>query len=448
MEGARYMTRSKFRKLVLPLAGLAVMAGCAAEDDTTLSVPGPQNATGLFARYVSLGNSITAGYQSGGITAASQAQAYPVLLAKAANAVFGYPVLNGRGCTPPYRGPFLVDTVRAGPGATSQTCDLRLTPVPPLVQNLAVPGAKLGDALDNMRSGTAANVLTTLFLGGRTQEQAMLAAQPTLVSVFLGNNDALGAAVAGDTAALTSTAAFKARYDSLVAAIKQTPAGQGGADRDVVLIGIAPFPAIVQPGAYFFALQASDPTFTARTGKTVSADCAPGTPGASNLVSLGIFGTAVPVISCADNAPAVLNQAEILAFFGRIASYNAIISQEAADNGWIYVDTNEVLGGAGTTPLNLRSRLSPTQFRLCQGLATATPATFQQAVVTTCPSPTPNTNGTLPAYAPGSAAYASFFGTWLTFDAVHPALPFHKALANAIINALNNKHGTTLPNIA
>jgi hypothetical protein len=448
MEGARYMTRSKFRKLVLPLAGLAVMAGCAKDDDTTLPQPGPQYATGLFARYVSLGNSITAGYQSGGINSTSQAQAYPVLIAKAANAVFGYPVLNGRGCTPPYRGPFLVDTGRAGTGATSATCDLRLTPVPALVQNLAVPGAKVGDALDNSRSGTAANTLTTLFLGGRTQAQAMIAAQPTLVSVFLGNNDALGAAVAGDTLALTSAAAFKARWDSLVVDIKQTPAGQGGADHDVVLIGIAPFPAILQPGGYFYFLQASDPTFTARTGKTVAPDCAPGTPGSANLVSLGIFGTAAPVISCADNAPAVLNQAEIAAFFGRIAAYNAIIKAEADANGWIYVDANEVLGGTGTTPFTLRGKLSPTQFRLCQGLATATLATFATQAATTCPAPTLGAGGAVPPYTPGSAAYANFFGSWMSFDAVHPTLPFHKALANAIINALNAKHGTVIPNIA
>ena len=37
----------------------------------------------LFARYVSMGNSITAGFQSGGINDSTQQQSYAVVLAKA-----------------------------------------------------------------------------------------------------------------------------------------------------------------------------------------------------------------------------------------------------------------------------------------------------------------------------------------------------------------------------
>jgi len=447
------MTRSMFRKLVLSVAGLAVMAGCARDDEKNLNLTGPTFATGLFSRYVSLGNSITSGYQSSGISATTQAQAYPVLLAQAANAPFNYPVLAGRGCTPPLRGPFLLDTVRVGPGATSATCDLRATPVAPFIQNLAVPGAKIEDALNNFAPGTAANALTTVFLGGRSQVQTMIALQPTLVSVFLGNNDALGAAVAGDTLALTSTAAFQGRVDSIVAALKQVPAGQGGNDHDVVLIGIAPFPAIVQPGAYFFALAAGSGGKV--NGKTVDATCAPFGPGGANplsrnLVSFAILSNpAITNISCADDAPFVLNATEMAAFFGRIAAYNAAFKKAATDNNWIYIDTNEVLAGAGTTPTTLRAKLPTSQFRLCQGLATAVDTSFTRQVVNTCPSGTPNTGTTtIPAYTPGSANYANFFGSWMSFDAVHPTLPFHKALANAIINALNAKHATTIPNIA
>ncbi|MDB4948845.1 MAG: hypothetical protein JWM27_1494 [Gemmatimonadetes bacterium] len=445
------MTRSKFRKLVLPVAGLALLAGCARDDESIKTLTGPQYAPALFTRYVSLGNSITSGYQASGISGATQAQAYPVLLAQAANAPFTYPVLAGRGCAPPLAGPFLYTAARLGttgvadPTATAATCDLRSSAFPRFVQNLAVPGAKIDDALTNFAIGTSANALTTFFLGGRSQVQAMVALQPSLVSVFLGNNDALGAAVAGDTAQLTSLPAFQQRVDSLVAALKTVPAGQGGNDHDVVLIGIAPFPAIVQPGAYAFVSRDAAGNLG---GKAVSADCAPGTPGGSNLVSLAILGSALPAISCADNAPYVLNATERTTFFSRIDAYNAALSKAASDNGWIYINTNAVLGGAGTLAGTLRAKLSPTQFRLCQGLATAaTPAAIQAAVLTTCPSPT-LVSGAIPPYTVGSAAYANFFGTWLTFDAVHPSLPFHKLLTNAMIDAINTKHGTTIPNIS
>ena len=49
----------------------------------------------LFARYVSMGNSITAGFQSGGINDSTQQQSYAVLLAHAMRSPFFVPSLTG-----------------------------------------------------------------------------------------------------------------------------------------------------------------------------------------------------------------------------------------------------------------------------------------------------------------------------------------------------------------
>lgn len=431
--------------LLAALVALPLLGACI-DDQSPIAPVVPAAGGELFQRYVSIGNSITAGYVSGGITAAAQAQAYPVQLAARAGAEFTIAVLAGRGCTPPYRGPFVFDTVRVGPGSTSQTCDLLVAPAPRLVNNLAVPGATLSDALNRNRP---ANPLSSLFLGGRSQVERMVEAQPTLVSVYLGNNDVLGGAGAGDTTRLTPAARFAAQVDSLVGWLRQTPAGQGGPNRDVVILGIAPFPALLQPGAYFFAQYSADPVgFQARTGKTVNANCAPvpGNPFAASLVSFAIFASAVPQIDC-DGVTGlatdfVLTPTETTTFITRVAAYNTALQAAATANNWTYVDVNVVLAGAGTTPANLRQRLPADRFRLCQGLATATtPAEIQVAVVTTCPAPTPPTA----VYAPGSAAYANFFGSWLTFDAVHPDVEFQTAVARAIAAALNAKHGTTVP---
>jgi lysophospholipase L1-like esterase len=442
----RSMRRTRSGLLLAALVALPLLGACAHDDESPIAPAVPVAGGELFQRYVSIGNSITAGYVSGGITGASQAQAYPVILAARAGAEFNVATLAGRGCTPPYRGPFLLDTVRAGTGATSQTCDLLAGPAPRLVNNLAVPGATLGDALVRNRP---ANPLSSLFLGGRSQVERMVQAQPTLVSVYLGNNDVLGGASVGDTTRLTSTARFAAQVDTLVAYLRLTPAGQGGPNRDVVILGISPFPALLQPGAYLFAQYSADPAgFQARTGKTVNANCAPvpGNPYAASLVSLAVFGQAVPQIDCDGitglSTDFVLTPTETTTLITRVTAYNAALQTAANANGWTYVDVNVVIGGAGTTPANLRQRAPADRFRLCQGLATATtPTELQTAIFTTCPAP----NNPAATYTPGSAAYADFFGSWLTFDAVHPDVEFQRAVAGAIATALNSKHGLSIP---
>ncbi len=86
---------SKLGRLALLLAGVSLAAGCV--DDETLTTP--RRAGGdLFARYVSIGNSITAGFQSGGINDSTQLRAYPVLLAQQAGAGFEAPLLTRPGC--------------------------------------------------------------------------------------------------------------------------------------------------------------------------------------------------------------------------------------------------------------------------------------------------------------------------------------------------------------
>src|SRR2546426_7149175 len=87
--------------------------------------------------------------------------------------------MNRPGCRPPLTNIYLQTRVLpAVPG----NCALRKTqPIPPpYINNVAVPGALVVDPLDNSGNPTA---LTTFFLGGQTQIQAMRRAKPTFVSV-------------------------------------------------------------------------------------------------------------------------------------------------------------------------------------------------------------------------------------------------------------------------
>ncbi len=81
----------------------------------------------LFDRYVSMGNSITAGFQSGGINDSTQLQSYAVLLAQGMRSPFFPPLLNKPGCPPPYTNVFTQTRVSGG---TSTTCALRKIPNP------------------------------------------------------------------------------------------------------------------------------------------------------------------------------------------------------------------------------------------------------------------------------------------------------------------------------
>ena len=420
--------RSRAPFTIALLAFVAFVATSCIEGDEPLMVDQADYA--LFERYVSLGNSITAGFQSGGILESTQLEAYPVLLAAKANARFGIPALNPPGCPPLLVAP--LSTTRTDTTA----CGLRTFARPDPIQNLAVPGANTGHLSDPIGTGTTLN---TLILGGRTQLGAMADADPSLVSVWIGNNDALGAALSGNTAALTPLATFQSEYDEIVDAILATDA------QDAILIGaVNPMigaPAL-QPGAYFWALPDTLPLSPTDTlFFDVSDNCAPfdmtGTPNplAARLISFIGVGNALAAgerpltINCVDGVRIggafqpgfILDEEEQSALSARIVAFNAYIEQQADANGWMYVDPMAILGPALAQPDNIRK---------CQGLATATdPASFAAAVVNTCPGP----------------AAPNFFGSYFSFDGIHPSAAAHAVIADALAARINEVHGLSLP---
>ena len=438
------MRRSKLRALALALAGLPLVAGCRADDQEIRQIVGPQLGGDLFARYVSMGNSITAGFQSAGINDSTQLRAYPVLLAQQANARFYVPLLNKPGCPPPFLAP--LGTTGSLGGATAPPCSLRSNPIAPVVQNVAVPGAVIADALTVTRSNDPTGIFNRLqffFLGGQSMLEATQRAEPTLVSMWLGNNDVLGAVQAGNTAALTSEASFKASLDLIVAGLKAIPTLQ-----DVVVIGVvnANMVPLVQPGAYFFLSRDAAGRFQ---GKLVNANCSPvnalGQPNplSQNLVSFQVVSnTSFPEINCDPAAYPVgdprrgallLDPTEQAAVAARTAAFNTALQQSAQANGWIYLDPNPTL----TTLAAERDAQGRYQrLRKCQGLATAqTAAQLQTAVLTSCPVTTT-----------GFAA-PNFFGSLASFDGFHPSSEAHVVVANLLIDAINAKHQLSIPRI-
>lgn len=420
------MSAYPWRTTALAVLGAALLGGCVG-DERALEPEREPVGGDLFERYIAIGNSITAGFQSLGINDSTQREAYPYLLAQQAGAPFSLPLLSSPGCPPPMSAPFSTTTI-AGTPLGAAVCFLRASPAPALVNNLAVPGAKILDAVDHTANADPAdtfNRLQTFILGGRSQTQAMIDADPTFVSVLLGSGDALGAALNGDAELLTPVASFEESLNEIVTAINSTDA------RGAVLIAAVNTNVVpaLQPGLFYWAVR-QNPATAPLLPKPVNDNCAPigplGQPNplSRNMISYTIlFDAEVMEINCADDAPFVLTAAEQAEISSRVAAYNALIEAAAEENGWIYFDVNALLAPALAEPDLLRK---------CQGLATArTAEEITAAVLGTCPNPDPRIG----------------FGRFMSFDGFHPSAEAHRVLAAALIDVINAEMGVSIPRL-
>ncbi|HEV8399652.1 MAG TPA: hypothetical protein VGQ18_07400 [Gemmatimonadales bacterium] len=418
------MTRTT--KLFAAAALGIVLGASACQDDQLFRPANFVPIDPLFERYVSMGNSITAGFQSAGINDSTQSQAYPALLANAMRSPYFPPLLNRPGCPPPFTNVFT--QARVG-GGTPTTCALRKTPAvpPPYVSNVAVPGAEVLDIYNNLDTASNANVLTTFILGGLTQAQMMTRAQPTFVSIWIGNNDVLGAATSatngGDTTKITSVVNFQARSTAAFDAVEA--AGPRGA----VVIGVANVTLIpfFSRGATYWAIKnglvpgaAFPPTFTVDNNCAPIATGIPGARGDSTLVPFPygalLLGTAQAggpaTLSCADTVPRVVVPAELRRLVATVTAYNTFDSAQAATRGWAWVNPNPLLAALATDTAQVRA---------------------------------------FPYFPQGNAgdtvAVRRPFGRAFSLDAVHPSASTHKTIANALRTAINAKYGTSIPAI-
>lgn len=431
------MTKHPFRRTrVLAAGALIALAHTACIEDETLFQPDRTPNAEFMSRYVALGNSLTAGYMSGGINDSTQQLAYPVLLAERARVGFVVPSLAMPGCPPPLLGVYareangtlardsagrvILETDRVG-GGTSGTCALRIARSEP-VQNVAVPGARIADAVDLDRPGNATNTLTTLLIGGVPQVEAMALADPTFVTVWLGNNDVLGGALVGDTTLMTPIDTF-AYYLERVANAIGSEQPRGAAFLTVLDVTMDP---VLQPGLYYWLADS-----LGLSPKPVSDDCAPTdsagvtNPLSRNTVSfLAYYDDAIDVISCDPAAEYVLTAAERLAVSERVEAYNSLIQGQTQQRDWAFVNVQAALEDE---LLNASTRYQ--RLRNCQDL---TDATSMAEMVTIFQSQCPHPD------AP------NFFGSLVTWDGIHMSAYAHEVVADEVARVLNSRYELTL----
>jgi lysophospholipase L1-like esterase len=240
-------------KLKYPLlAIIAAMAFTACEPEIELDQPSLEAASGQadFSVYVALGNSLTAGYADAALNRQGQIWSYPAILAEKMQTIqpaltFNQPLLpegiaNGTRYIQSFGadGRPVVRTVTDGLSPQQV-----YAPISGTFQNLGVPGARVGH-LTTVGYGSAQG--NPYFARFATSPAATVvgmatAQNPTFFTLWIGNNDVLGYALAGgETDEITSPADFEARYRAIVAQLKDANPNIEGALANIPDIGGTP----------------------------------------------------------------------------------------------------------------------------------------------------------------------------------------------------------------
>lgn len=260
----------KFSTL-LAMLGLAAFIGCSEDAPSDLPKAGLGGVT--INKYVAVGNSLAAGYQSSGLYKSAQLYSYPNLIAgqlKAAGANIGTfeqpywpdpgnPDATGKAAR--YRIISLADPNNpvigpAGEAITASAPENAGTLNRPY-DNLGIPGAVIYDFLDTTNFITKAtarvnpffpNILRSSAFGANILMQAK-ALSPNLVTFWLGNNDVLGYATSGGTSpsAPTSTAIFTALYNQALDSLKKSVPGVKIAVATIPNVTTIPFFTTIGP---------------------------------------------------------------------------------------------------------------------------------------------------------------------------------------------------------
>jgi lysophospholipase L1-like esterase len=384
------------RPLVSLLAFALLVPGAAFAVDT-----GSAN----FTNYVSAGDSLTAGFTSASLIDVSQRHDYPALIAQQAGvADFEQPLVSPPGIPGILTLQGLFPTIIAPSAGQGVPENLNL---PRLYNNLAVPGETVHTMLtvvsDTQVPPFTPGLHDVILRGLGTQIQEVVGAKPTFVTLWIGNNDALGAATSGNIALLTPLAAFEADYKTIVGAIASTGAKMAIANiPDVTSI---PFvttlpPILVNP-------QTNQPVIINGSTVPLLGPNGPLSPGDHVLLSAGSFesqGYGIPLALGGNGKPlpagVILTAGDAAAIDARVAQFNAFIQATANQLGAAYVDANSLLKELATTGIEVGG-------------------------------------------IPFTAAFLT--GGVFSYDGVHPT-PFGYAfIANAFIAAIDQQFGGDIP---
>lgn len=362
-----------------------------------------------FRRLVAVGDSLFAGFASGGLTAAGQMPqrfAAPAQIARRARTRFPLPLMRGPGVPPPYRIRDDDGDGRLGPGEVRRTAGIGFRREPRQgVRNLAVPGESVTSVADAIDAQDVAQQLVDGDVEGRDAMKFLILGlplrddavsqltrarelDPTMALVWLGNNDYLQLATEADPdQAYPPTDQFGRAFRRVLDALSANGAALAVAN----LPDATRIPALRRADGEVTACRRAD-----GTEEPVAAD---------DLLPVALSRDHLPVPPC----NRVLNAAEQVRVRGIVSAANAEIDAAIAEAEARGVE-----------------------------IARVDVATVFEAIAT----------GGYDVRGDGSLIVdARYLGGVFSLDGTHPTRTGQALVANAFIDAINGRFGEALPRV-
>jgi len=370
-------------------AGLLGLSAC----KPSIVSPSTYSAGPLdLTRYISVGNSLTAGYADGGLYLEGQQNSYPSIIAKQLQQVgggtftqplfdptqangTGYQSLTGFDAS---GNPIL--TAVAANAVTGSAVIPGLGTVPIFAKysgsfdNYGVPGIKLND-IDNAAYGNGNPYFARMLPGtvgtlNTKYIDFVTTGSYTFFTDWLGNNDALGYATSGGAGdVLTDKTVFTTKYNASIATL--IAKGAKGALASIPDVTTIPYFTTVTYAALLAGVQKSVPTVTALYISAAPSAPAPGTtyaarPATASDLFVLTFPTSLlgSTTAVAGNpypygldprdpieSKYVLDANEVATVKDYVNSYNGTIRSAAAANRLAYFDAFTFLSGVKSNGL-------------------------------------------------------------------------------------------------
>ncbi len=445
-----------------------VLIGCNDYNELESPIQNGVSGNANFARFVSIGNSITAGYQSGTIYQSGQIYSYGNLIAKQAGVNYQMPLVSDPGLGGRMELVNLAPTIYTNPSKGS----LLNSNYPAPYNNLGVPGALAYDVLfatnsTNCASALFANspnpyfdvILRNSVLNKGTQLEQALSLAPTFITLWIGNNDVLGYATSGGTSpsAPTPSAQFGQIFGGISQGLSQF-ASQTGAKvvvANIPSVTAIPFFTTVGP------LVATNPAIN--WAQIRALQLGSGLPATGLIYGSHEGGTnlgQLPYkIGFADST-ALVTSTTLITLRGQ--SYAPLLGQPTGkfyrDNNLpipLGVDTTQLFGFHPQNPFPDAFVLDPNEITTAGNAVTAYNSTIaglaQNFGFGLVDINTKFNQFRAADFADGTVVNGIKFrtsyisGGLFSLDGVHPSSQAHGIVANEFIKVINSKFGANIP---
>jgi lysophospholipase L1-like esterase len=352
------------RNLLIASAALAVVVAGAVGCGSDSSSQG-KSATPGFETTVVIGDSLAAGFQNGSLLDSQQPNGWASLVAKQAGFTLVLPLVAAPGAPavlqlaslgPP---PVITQSPGSSPGRDNPTAQ---------PYDIAVPGHNLNDLIDRkpvLIPASAEDLITDVVLAlpltvGRSQLDLAVFLKPTTLFVWIGNNDALAADIAGTPAVMTPVDTFTQEYQQLINTLHTKTKAK------LIVANIPDVTAVpyLTPGALILA--------------EVSAGSGLPQPVVSHLLGIQpgdlVNTTGLAEVQAAIAAllhgqlptpltdDAFLNASEIAQVRATVDQYNAVIAQQVSSAGGTLVDIHAAVQSLAENGITINNYPASTAF--------------------------------------------------------------------------------------